>query len=62
MIKEVILAVGSSSWWKSKKIRKESADKLRFLKKDWKYFGKKVLVSKKEIIDTKKYKKYFFYK
>ncbi len=62
MIKEVILAVGSSSWWKSKKIRKESASKLRVLKKGMKYLGKKTLTSKEEVIDTKKYKKYFFYK
>tara|TARA_Y100000766_G_C18708650_1_gene507890 strand:+ start:323 stop:511 length:189 start_codon:yes stop_codon:yes gene_type:complete len=62
MIKEIILAVGSSSWWKSKKLRKESADKLKVLRKDWKYLRKEVLLLNKEIIDTKKYKKYFFYK
>ena len=62
MIKEVVLAVGSSSWWKSKKLRKESAQKLRVLKKDWKYIRKEVLITEKEMIDTKNYKKFFFYK
>ena len=50
MIKEVILAVGSSSWWKSKKLRKESADKLKVLRKDWKYLRKEVLLLNKEIL------------
>ena len=45
MIKEVVLAVGSSSWWKSKKLRKESAQKLRVLKNDWKYIRKEVLIT-----------------
>ena len=62
MIIEVVLAVGSSSWWKSKKLRKESAQKLRVLKKDWKYIRKEVLITEKEMIDTKNYKRYFFYK
>ena len=62
MIKDVVLAVGSSSWWKSKKLRKESAQKLRVLKKDWKYIRKEVLITEEEMIDTKNYKRYFFYK
>ena len=34
MKKEIILAVGSSSWWKNIKIRRESAFKLKVIKKE----------------------------
>ncbi len=62
MNKEVILAVGSSSWWKNKKLRKESASALRILKKEWKLSRKELQISKTDSIDTKVYKKYYFYK
>ena len=47
MKKEIILAVGSSSWWKNIKIRRESAFKLKVIKKKWKLRRKVLLMSKK---------------
>ena len=61
MKKEIILAVGSSSWWKNIKIRRESAFKLKVIRKKWK-LRRKVLLKKKNSIDTKIYKKYYLYK
>jgi len=62
MKKEIILAVGSSSWWKNIKIRRESAFKLKVIRKKWKLSRKEFLKSKKKSIDTKIYKKYYLYK
>ena len=47
MKKEIILAVGSSSWWKNIKIRRESAFKLKVIRKKWKLRRKVLLMSKK---------------
>ena len=62
MKKEIILAVGSSSWWKNIKIRRERALKLKVIRKKWKLRRKVLLMSKKDSIDTKIYKKYYLYK
>ena len=62
MKKEIILPVGSSSWWKSIKIRKESALELNVIRKKWKLSRKVLLMSKKNSINTKVYKKYYLYK
>ena len=62
MKKEIILAVGSSSWWKNIKIRRESAFKLKVIRKKCKLRRKVLLMSKKNSIDTKIYKKYYLYK
>ena len=62
MKKEIILVVGSSSWWKNVKYRKEAAKELKNLKKKWKLKKIKELSLFHESIDTKKYKKYYFYK
>jgi len=62
MKKEIILAVGSSSWWKNNKIRRESALELKVIRKKWKLSRKVLLMSKKNSIDTKIYKKYYLYK
>tara|TARA_B100000902_G_C26971647_1_gene745689 strand:+ start:406 stop:594 length:189 start_codon:yes stop_codon:yes gene_type:complete len=62
MNKVIVLAVGSSSWWKSKKIRKETAIKLKNLKKNWKLLRKELQEPSKNTIDTKTYKKYYFYR
>ena len=48
MKKEIILPVGSSSWWKSIKIRKESALELNVIRKKWKLSRKVLLMSKKK--------------
>ncbi len=48
MKKEIILAVGSSSWWKNIKIRRESAFKLKVIRKKWKLRRKVLLMSKKK--------------
>ena len=62
MKKEIILIVGSSSWWKNIKFRKEAASKLKKLRNKRKiYYGEKINLSSKSI-DTKIYKKYYFYK
>ena len=62
MKKEIILAVGSSSWWKNIKIRRESALELKVIRKKWKLSRKEFLTSNKNSIDTKIYKKYYLYK
>mgnify|MGYP001374065525 CR=1 FL=1 len=63
MKKEVILVTGSSSWWKSKKFRKESFEELRTLrKKKWKMKKMCKLFKESYSIDTKSYKKYYLYK
>ena len=62
MKKEIILAVGSSSWWKNIKIRRESALELKVIRKKWKLSRKVLLMSKKNSIDTKIYNKYYLYK
>ena len=48
MKKEIILAVGSSSWWKNIKIRRESALELKVIRKKWKLHRKVLLMSKKK--------------
>ena len=62
MKKEIILAVGSSSWCKNYKIRRESSLELKVIRKKWKLSRKVLLMSKKNSIDTKIYKKYYLYK
>ena len=62
MNKEMILAIGSSSWWKHRKVRKESASTLRKIKKEWKFLKKELQIPHTDSIDTKIYKKYYFYK
>ena len=62
MKKEVIFVAGSSSWWKSIKYRKETASKLKKIKKNWRLKKIEILETKNELIDTKIYKKYYFYK
>ena len=48
MKKEIILAVGSSSWWKNIKIRRESAFKLKVIRKKWKLQSKSTFNVKKK--------------
>ena len=62
MKKEIILAVGSSSWWKNIKIRRESALELKVIRKKWNLSRKVLLMSKNNSIDTKIFKKYYLYK
>ena len=62
MKKEIILAVGSSSWWKNIKIRRESALELKAIRKKWKLSRKVLLTLKENSIDSKIYKKYYLYK
>ena len=62
MKKEIILIVGSSSWWKNIKFRREAASELKKLRNNWKlYYGEKIILSSQSI-DTKIYKRYYFYK
>tara|TARA_B100000579_G_scaffold330935_1_gene281152 strand:- start:511 stop:702 length:192 start_codon:yes stop_codon:yes gene_type:complete len=63
MKKKIILVISNSSWWKALKYRNESAKKLLQLRKyGWK-LKKSVKFDKNKIsINTKGFKKYFFYK
>ena len=62
MNKEVILIVGSTSWWKNIKLRKEAAQNLKLLKKKWKLRKIEMVRKHEDSIDTKIYKKYYLYK
>tara|TARA_B100000963_G_C22619205_1_gene668990 strand:+ start:1357 stop:1548 length:192 start_codon:yes stop_codon:yes gene_type:complete len=62
MKKEIIIIVGSSSWWKNEKYRKEASIKLKALKKKWKISKIKNITLSNKSIDTKIYKKYYFEK
>ena len=62
MNKEIVLVVGSTSWWKNTKFRKEAALKLKNLKKNWKFLKKEIKETPNDSIDTKIYRKYYFYK
>ena len=57
-----MLIVGSTSWWKNLKYRKEAATKLKNLRKGWKLKKKEFYKPSKDTIDTKIYKKYYLYK
>ena len=63
MKKEVIFVVGSSSWWKSLKFRKETCIKLKVLRSQ-KWIIRKIhkVSINPYSIDTKVYKKYYLYK
>ena len=62
MNKDIVLVVGSTSWWKNAKFRKEAALKLKNLKKNWKFLKKEIKETPNDSIDTKIYRKYYFYK
>ena len=63
MKKTIVLITGSSSWWKSKKYRKESFLTLMRLKKqNWRLYKIEEITSKPYSIDTKLYKKYYLVK
>ena len=62
MKKKIMLIVGSTSWWKSLKYRKEAATKLKNIRKGWKLKKKEIYKPSKDTIDTKIYKKYYLYK
>ena len=63
MKKEVIFVVGSSSWWKSRKFRKETCVKLKVLRSQkWRFRKIHKVSNKTYSIYTKVYKKYYLYK
>ena len=63
MKKSIVLITGSSSWWKSKKYRKESFLTLMRLKKQkWRLYKIEEIKSNSYSIDTKLYKKYHLIK
>lgn len=63
MKKTIVLITGSSSWWKSKKYRKESCLTLRRLKKqNWRLYKIEEIKPNPYSIDTKLYKKYHLVK
>ena len=63
MNKSVVLITGSSSWWKSKKYRKESYFTLMRLKKQkWRLFKIEEIDQQPYSIDTKLYRKYHLIK
>ena len=62
MEKKVKIVIGSSSRRKNLKYRKEAAKKLRKIKKNWRLRKKEICKTSKFTIDTKIYKKYYFYK
>ncbi len=62
MNREIKIEVGSSSWWKNKKIRKEAAQKLKIIKKNWKLKKVEYIKGHEDSIDTKIYKKYYLYR
>ena len=39
MNRKIIIEVGSSSWWKNRKLRKEAAQKLKIIKMSWETKG-----------------------
>ena len=63
MKKTIVLITGSSSWWKSKKYRKESFLTLRRLKKqNWRLCKIEEIKPNPNSVDTKLYKKYHLVK
>ena len=63
MKKKMILITNNSSWWKALKYRNESAKKLFHLRKSGWKLKKSVKFDEDNIlINTKSFKKYFFYK
>tara|TARA_B100001029_G_C14729331_1_gene269446 strand:+ start:235 stop:426 length:192 start_codon:yes stop_codon:yes gene_type:complete len=63
MKKKIILVVDNSSWWKALKYRNESAKKLLHLRKSGWKLKKSVMFNIDNIsINTKSFRKYFFYK
>ena len=63
MKKSIVLITGSSSWWKSKKYRKESFLTLMRLKKqNWRLYKIEEISPNPYSIDTKLYKKYHLVK
>jgi len=61
--KKIVLAVDHTTWWKAKKIRKESANQLKRLRRDgWKLHAKLKRDKKDKMISTKTYKEYFLYR
>ncbi len=63
MKKSIVLITGCSSWWKSKKYRKESCLKLIRLKKQkWRLYKIEEIKPNLYSIDTKLYKKYHLIK
>ena len=61
--KKIIFKTSNSSWWKNKKIRKSTAQKLLFLRKSgWKFKKKELSLKNQEIINTNTFYTYFFYK
>lgn len=62
-IKEIVLVIGNSSWWKGVKHRKESSIKLKKYKKlGWKLKVKRDVEKSENSIDTRKFQKYILYK
>ena len=61
MNKKIIIQVGSSSWWKNRKLRKEAAQKLKIIKKKWKLKKVESIKRHEDSIDTIIYKKYYLY-
>ena len=63
MKKSIVLIIGSSSWWKSKKYRMESFLTLMRLKKQkWRLNKIEEIKSHPYSIDTKLYRKYHLFK
>ena len=63
MKKTIVLITGSSSWWKSKKYRRETFLTLMRLKKqNWRLYKIEEIRPNLYSIDTKLYKKYHLVK
>ena len=61
--KELILTTGHSSWWKNKKYRRESSKILKKHRKEgWRLMKIEDLKKNYETIDTRFFKKYYFFK
>ena len=60
MKKKIMLIVGSTSWWKNLKYRKEAATKLKNLRKGWK-LKKKSFINHQKIQLTQKFIKNIIY-
>ena len=63
MKKSIVLIIGSSSWWKSKKYRRESFLTLMRLKKQkWRLNKIEEIKPHSYSIDTKLYRKYHLFR
>ena len=63
MKKSIVLIIGSSSWWKSKKYRRESFLTLMRLKKQkWRLNKIEEIKPHSYSIDTKLYRKYYLFR